>query len=60
MKISASAIRRPSLNPTTSRIVMWLTLEVLLTLAGTDDLADYSEFIFERFLYEGAVIVQLA
>ncbi|MGB3295335.1 MAG: hypothetical protein WBB01_20325 [Phormidesmis sp.] len=60
MKLSTSIIGRRSLNPATSRILMWFSLEVLLTLAGTDDLADYSEFIFERFLYEGAAIVQLA
>ena len=60
MKISASAIRHPSLNPATSRIMMWLVLEVLLNLAGTDNLADYSEFIFERFPYEGAVVTQMA
>ena len=60
MKISASAIHHLSLSPATSRIVMWLVLEVLLNLAGTDNLADYSEFIFERFPHEGAVVTQTA
>ena len=27
---------------------MWLTLEVALNLIGLDDIADYSEYIFER------------
>lgn len=28
--------------------IVWLAAEVLLTIAGLDDLADYSEFIFEK------------
>ncbi|MGF1480750.1 MAG: hypothetical protein ACFB4I_14900 [Cyanophyceae cyanobacterium] len=31
-----------------ARGVVWLASEILLTLLGIDDLADYSEFIFER------------
>ncbi len=27
---------------------IWLTLEITLNLVGIDDIADYSEFIFER------------
>lgn len=30
------------------RSAMWLATEVLLTVAGLDDLADYSEFVFEK------------
>lgn len=41
------------------RIFVWLALEVLFNLAGTDNLADYSEFVFER-CYSSAAIVQLA
>ena len=29
-------------------LLIWLTSEILLNLAGIDDLADYSEFVFER------------
>ncbi|MGK7931914.1 MAG: hypothetical protein AB4041_10845 [Microcystaceae cyanobacterium] len=29
------------------RISMWLVAEILLNLLGIDDLADYSEFVFE-------------
>ncbi|MDC0833269.1 hypothetical protein POG22_09650 [Geitlerinema sp. CS-897] len=29
---------------------LWLASEVVLTITGTDDLADYSEFVFERYL----------
>jgi hypothetical protein len=28
--------------------LIWLASEVLLTVAGLDDLADYSEFLFEK------------
>lgn len=28
--------------------VIWLVSEILLTLVGLDDLADYSELIFEK------------
>ncbi len=30
------------------RITVWLSLEIWLNLVGLDDLADYSEFIFEQ------------
>ena len=33
-----------------NRILVWLAAEILLTSLGTDDLADYSEFIFEMNL----------
>lgn len=29
-------------------LIFWLTTEFLLNIVGIDDLADYSEFIFER------------
>jgi hypothetical protein len=28
--------------------IIWVAAEVLLTVAGLDDLADYSEFVFEK------------
>ncbi len=28
--------------------IVWLATEILLTLIGLDNLADYSEFVFER------------
>ncbi|MBE9046217.1 hypothetical protein IQ255_17695 [Pleurocapsales cyanobacterium LEGE 10410] len=31
-----------------SRILVWLAAEVILNCVGLDDLADYSEFVFER------------
>lgn len=31
-----------------SRIIVWFAAEVILNCVGLDDLADYSEFIFER------------
>ena len=30
------------------KIIIWLTAEIALNLVGLDDLADYSEFIFEK------------
>lgn len=31
-----------------AKIIIWLALEILLNVLGLDDLADYSEFVFER------------
>jgi hypothetical protein len=31
-----------------AKIIIWLAAEILLTAIGLDDLADYSEFIFEK------------
>ena len=30
------------------RVMVWLAAEVILNCVGLDDLADYSEFVFER------------
>ena len=30
------------------KIGVWLVIEILLTILGIDDLADYSEFIYEK------------
>ena len=30
------------------RIAFWIIAEILLNCAGFDDLADYSEFLFEK------------
>jgi hypothetical protein len=30
------------------KFVLWLVVEIILTLTGIDDLADYSEFLFEH------------
>lgn len=37
------------------RLLFWVTAEILLNYVGIDDLADYSEFLFERPI---ATIVQ--
>jgi hypothetical protein len=29
------------------KAIVWLTAEILLTIVGLDNLADYSEFVFE-------------
>ena len=31
-----------------AKTIVWLAAEILLNFLGIDDLADYSEFIFER------------
>ncbi len=33
-----------------ARITVWLAAEILLSFLGIDDMADYSEFIFERYV----------
>lgn len=30
------------------KLTIWLTLEIVLSLMGLDNIADYSEFIFEH------------
>jgi hypothetical protein len=30
------------------KILFWLVSEIILNLSGLDDLADYSEFVFEK------------
>jgi hypothetical protein len=30
------------------KIVIWLVAEIILNVSGLDDLADYSEFVFEK------------
>ena len=30
------------------KFVLWLVVEIMLNLVGIDDLADYSEFLFEH------------
>jgi hypothetical protein len=30
------------------KIVIWLVAEIILNISGLDDLADYSEFVFEK------------
>ena len=32
------------------RTTLWLATEILLNFLGIDDVADYSEFIFERYV----------
>lgn len=33
---------------TLAKITIWLAAEILLNLLGMDDIADYSEFVFEK------------
>jgi hypothetical protein len=40
-----------------SKILIWVTAEIILNLIGLDDLADYSEFIFEHKLQVAQIII---
>lgn len=40
-----------------AKFFIWLMAEIILNLIGIDDLADYSEFIFEHKLQIAQVIV---
>lgn len=48
-------------NKSLSRTIVWLAAEIILNCVGLDDLADYSEFVFERnhitFNYQGILQV---
>ena len=35
-------------NKSIAKTVIWLAAEILLNFLGIDDLADYSEFVFEN------------
>ncbi len=35
-------------NKSIAKVVIWLAAEILFNLVGIDDLADYSEFVFEN------------
>ena len=34
-------------NKSITKVLIWLTTEILFNFVGIDDLADYSEFVFE-------------
>ena len=38
------------------KTVIWLASEILFNFVGTDDLADYSEFVFEKNYDKNAVL----
>ena len=40
-------------------LTIWLATELFLTFLGMDDLADYSEFIFERYAVNNVAIVSM-
>ncbi|WP_299487214.1 hypothetical protein [Acaryochloris sp. IP29b_bin.137] len=40
-------------------LVLWLIAEIFLNLAGIDDLADYSEYLFDRHAVAVGVGTQL-
>ena len=38
------------------RTILWLALEIWLNFLGLDDVADYSEFIFEKHVTVSATV----
>ncbi len=43
-------------NKSIARTMIWLATEILFNFVGIDDLADYSEFVFENNKYETFMI----
>jgi hypothetical protein len=41
---------KPPKKREVAKIILWITAEILLNLAGVDDLADCGEYVFERHL----------
>lgn len=39
------------------KLIIWLALEIILNIIGLDDLADYSEFIFEKDMMTAQYII---
>ena len=41
-------------------LLIWLTTEIWLNFVGLDDLADYSEFLFERCHVNNVAVICVA
>ncbi|MBE9143161.1 hypothetical protein [Planktothrix mougeotii] len=39
------------------KLIVWIFTEILLNFLGLDDLADYSEFLFEKTVYKPRVVI---
>ena len=44
-------------NKTLIKAMVWVIAEILLNFIGLDDLADYSEFIFERTAHRPRIAI---
>ncbi len=44
-------------NKLIAKTVIWLATEILFNFAGIDDLADYSEFVFENNFDKNVVML---
>ena len=44
-------------NKTSIKAMVWVIAEILLNFIGLDDLADYSEFIFERTAHRPRIAI---
>ncbi len=44
-------------NKFITKAVIWLVTEILFNFVGIDDLADYSEFVFENHSDKNAVLL---
>lgn len=41
------------------KTTVWLVAEIILNLLGLDDLADYSEFIYEQDINQPTMVISL-
>ncbi len=48
-----------SRNQFLARVLFWLVAEILLNCLGLDNMADYSEFIFEKHYYRYCQLMQV-
>ena len=39
------------------KVIVWVIAEIILNVLGLDDLADYSEFLFERTVHKPRVVI---
>ena len=44
-------------NKLIAKAVIWLVTEILFNFMGIDDLADYSEFVFENYYDKNQVVL---
>lgn len=43
-----------------TKMTIWLIAEIILNLIGLDDLADYSEFVFENATEKQMIVAQIS
>lgn len=43
-----------------TKMTIWLVAEIILNIIGLDDLADYSEFVFEHVTGKQMIVAQIS